>query len=715
MSCLTTPLLTSNLFPLTSKSHYIPSPHLCQASPDVILHKRDPGDFCTIPPRPPLTNACLSGIMVPGYFLQKGVNSLGTHKTICFVTTSPDTVHAQRISRGIYSQCEKYGYSVAQFSSMMSLDYFEGFSDLVQGEVNIYELIDFSRFDGVIIDSIGLMPVSTDKYIEKLYQRIRAVPGLPAYCVGMPYKDLGRVETNNDEQIRALCRHAIQVHGCRDICLLTGSKGNFEAEQRLSVMLEEVGRQGLTVSPEHIIYGDFWYKSGIKLAQDIQNGLIKRPDAVIAASDHMALGFIQEYLKLGGKIPQEVRVLGFEANPEAALEKVSLTSIESNFAKCAADTVDRLRQDLEPGAEIIPYEQDADSMLQIGKSCGCTPDTDRTLDAVKGSLYLRARNFYDGIYETNNDIGLLMESYVLERMTASQSPEECLTNIRDLSFVLLPFGRFCLCLREDWLDPRDDSVPGYPDRMRQVLVRSYTNENICDLEDGPVFETSQMLPQMWEGDEPQAYYFTAVHFSDRNLGYAVLQRRLGDYKRFDLIYRTWIRFMSTALEMVRRKERFVVLSSHDKMTGLLNRRGMYEQLERLGPETYGGKTVFACVIDMDGLKYINDTFGHSEGDYGILRVSEAARAITEGTDICARAGGDEFYIVGIRDSLDTEALTERFTEKLRELTAPDDKPFRVTASIGFALSSGAPDFEELLTEADEDMYRFKLQRKRQRK
>lgn len=100
----------------------------------------------------------------------------------------------------------------------------------------------------------------------------------------------------------------------------------------------------------------------------------------------------------------------------------------------------------------------------------------------------------------------------------------------------------------------------------------------------------------------------------------------------------------------------------------------------------------------------------------IKRVSEAAVAITEGSDICARVGGDEFYIIGARESLDTEEITAGFCQKLKELTEPDKKPFTVTASIGFAVSKGNDtDIEELLTMADEEMYRYKLNRKKQQK
>ncbi len=227
-------------------------------------------------------------------FADSEVSPMSRRKTICLVTASPDTSHSQRISQGVFAQCEKYGYNVAQFSSMINLDYFEGFKDHMIGEINIFELIDFSRFDGVVIDSISLMPNNESQYMEMLYPRIKAQTGLPAYCVSMPYKDLAVVENANDEQIREICRHVIEVHGCKDICLLTGFKGNPEAEQRLELMLDEVKLHGLEVSDEHIRYGDFWYRSGVELAQDIIEGRIAKPDAVIAASDHMALGFIDE-------------------------------------------------------------------------------------------------------------------------------------------------------------------------------------------------------------------------------------------------------------------------------------------------------------------------------------------------------------------------------------------------------------------------------------
>ncbi len=637
-------------------------------------------------------------------------------KTICLITSFPETMHAKRISKGVFTQCEKYGYNVAQFASMVNLDFY--FKNYAVGERRIYDIIEPSRFDGIILDNISLLHNNQSELVDLLYEWICKQSSVPVACIGIPYKDLPAVDGKNEDMFRELCRHAIDEHGCKRICILTGMQGNHEAEQRLQFMVDEITLHGLSVPPEYRVYGDFWYTSGEKLAHDIVEGRIEKPDAVIAASDHMALGLIQELTKLGKKVPEYLCVLGFEATDEGALEDISLTSIESNFASAAADAVDLIRQQADPGEPILPYKADTKSMLHIGMSCGCPPDIKRTMDTVKSSLYYTERNYTSDVFEDNIDIGLLMENYIPEQLTSSADPQDCLTRIYHSLYVVSPYENFYLCLRDDWLDPEADLTDAKPDKMSIAVLKSNTGkEDIITDADKITFDSSLMLPQMFDrSDTPSAYYFSAVHFSNKTLGYAVLQRKLSHHQKYNLVYRNFIRFINNALEMARTKNRFVVMSSHDKMTGLLNRRGMYQELDKLTPGIAEGDELFVCVIDMDGLKYINDTFGHTEGDYGITRVSEAALSICKGGDICARAGGDEFYIVGTRAAggFDAEKTTSRFCERLAALTENDGKPFPVTASIGCAVGSKNDDFEALLSEADENMYRFKLKRKRQR-
>ena len=642
---------------------------------------------------------------------------MGKRKTICLVTSFPETTHAKRVSMGAFTQCEKYGYNIAQFASMVNLDFY--FKNYAVGERRIYDIIDFSRFDGIILDNISLIYNNKTDLIEMLYEKVKAQSDIPTVCIGIPYKDLPTVTSCNDEMFKELCRHAVEVHGCRKICVLTGMQGNFEAEQRLEIIVDEIERLGLTVLPEHRIYGDFWFTSGEQLARDIVGGKIEKPDAVIAASDHMALGLIEELTRLGKKVPEYMVVLGFEATNEAALDDISLTSIESNFARSAADAVDMIRQQIEPDKPIDPYTVETKKMLHIGMSCGCKPDLKRTMDAVRTSLYYTERNYTSDVFEDNIDIGLLMENYIPEQLTSSTDPQDCIMRIYSSLYVISPYKNFYLCLRDDWLDENADLALAKTDKTSLVLLKSNVGkDDINKDEDKVIFDSSLMLPQMFEeSDEPSVFYFSAVHYSDKTLGYAVLERKLSHHQKYNLVYRNFVRFINNALEMARTKNRFVEMSIHDKMTGLLNRRGMYKGLEQLKDSLTNERELLVCVIDMDGLKYINDTFGHSEGDYGIILVSKAAKSICESGDICARAGGDEFFIIGTREkgSFDSDKCTKRFNEKLSELASHDEKSFTVTASIGLALSAESDaDFEALLSEADENMYRYKMMRKKQR-
>ena len=71
-------------------------------------------------------------------------------KTICLITATPEYIHGQRILDGVFAQCRKYGYTVAVFAPLSNLLLHD--KQYLSGECNIYRLINFERFDGVIVD-----------------------------------------------------------------------------------------------------------------------------------------------------------------------------------------------------------------------------------------------------------------------------------------------------------------------------------------------------------------------------------------------------------------------------------------------------------------------------------------------------------------------------------------------------------------------------------
>ena len=639
-------------------------------------------------------------------------------KNIALLTALPESVHGNRIIKGILHQCEKYGYNVCVFGAMTYLE-LEWLSYRI-GEANIFELANFDMLDGVIIDTAMLIGDHSGATIKRICDRLKESSGIPAVALEMPIEGLPTIENRNEYLLREMCRHVIDVHGKKNLCILTGPKGNAAADSRLEIFLDEISKHGLTVADEHIIYGDFWYFSGDKLADDLLSGAVSMPEAVICAGDHMALGLIDKLDKNGVKVPDDLLVVSFEATEEGATNRITLSSYEANDTNSAADAVDYIRRIIEPDAEIIPYEADVSQKFHPAMSCGCEPDYLRSARTLQHALYMQSRNYADPEIMNQIDIGFLMESYILEHFTASQTPDECMSQILGSTYLLNPFLNYYLCLTENWLDIEQDRMHGYPDKMKIAVAHSTIGEqSFCTDEPLVVFETAKMLPKLFEESEkPSVYYFSSVHFNGQALGYSVLQRDIHDTFHINLVYRNWLRFVNNALEMIRSKKRLQTLSVRDEMTGLYNRRGMYTELDRMLHEADENSQLFVCVIDMDGLKYINDTFGHTEGDFGIRFVSTGVLEIKRKNEISVRAGGDEFYLIGVGQYTedDMQQRIDEFVSLIERKNNDYEKPYKVTASIGAALRKveKSLNVEDVICEADERMYQYKISRKKQR-
>jgi hemerythrin len=99
-------------------------------------------------------------------------------------------------------------------------------------------------------------------------------------------------------------------------------------------------------------------------------------------------------------------------------------------------------------------------------------------------------------------------------------------------------------------------------------------------------------------------------------------------------------------ELTRANHDLLHLSRTDVLTGLPNRRHALERLEQVWSESTRHKTAFACImLDADGFKKVNDTYGHEAGDVVLCELSQALRALARKEDVVCRLGGDEFLII----------------------------------------------------------------------
>lgn len=642
---------------------------------------------------------------------------MSRRKRIGLFVAFPEIVHVRRIMEGVMEQCKKYQYDLCVFSPSIHLSF--PHVNYVRGEANIYELANLDALDGVILDTTMLQGDPDNAISKRLMAKIAQKKELPSCALEIPLEGAKLIGCDNEEALREMCRHVIKVHGRKRLCILTGPKENNVAEKRRDTFLDEIKKQGLEVLPEHIAYGDFWYFGGDALARRICNHEIPCPDAVVCASDCMAIGLVDRLIKNGIRVPEDIVVIGFDSSDEGAINPMTITSVAPADMAMGADAVDYLRSIMEPDAKIIPCKHDAVTQLHVGASCGCQTDPAYAMKRFRDYLYISSYNQADEDFRKEMNLGTFMESYAMEGFTASKTTEECFRNILHYANMLAPYRNFYLCLKENWLDMDEARYEGYPENMRIYIASSGMGEESRYGEGNAMtFRTEQMIPGLGETEEPSVYYFSPVHFDGMLLGYAVLQRELCTHPMLNIIYRNWLRYINNALEMTRSKERLQTISVRDEMTGAYNRRGMYDRYRTMLSEAKEGDALLACVVDMDGLKYVNDTFGHSEGDFGIKAVCSTLMSVAKPNEICVRSGGDEFFLIGIGkyDKNEEADRANAFTDAIAETSEKAGKPYNISASIGCIVFEDCRQIslDAALSEADERMYRYKVKNRRHR-
>src|SRR2546423_3328807 len=152
------------------------------------------------------------------------------------------------------------------------------------------------------------------------------------------------------------------------------------------------------------------------------------------------------------------------------------------------------------------------------------------------------------------------------------------------------------------------------------------------------------------------------------------------------------------------------LSLVDELTGLYNRRGFLAVTEQhLASIRRNKKMPVILYADLDGLKVINDSLGHHEGDRAIVKTAEIFKDTFRTSDIVARLGGDEFIaLAGIGEEESTETLTTRLQDNFRLHNSQPNRQYDLSISIGIVhFDEENASIEEVTARADRIMYEDK--------
>ena len=289
------------------------------------------------------------------------------------------------------------------------------------------------------------------------------------------------------------------------------------------------------------------------------------------------------------------------------------------------------------------------------------------------------------------DNATLLESYeheLQERRAAEKSLQAILNAIPDTMFVLDQAGTF-----RDFNSgkgffhlPREFFLGKTVDQIFPAAIAASLRFHVLRaIETGDVQQYEYLLPS---GGKIE-YYETRIAVSGKDEA-LVICRNVTDRKRME--------------------DQLTHLSLHDALTNCYNRTFFEEEMHRFAKQRNPQISLLMC--DVDGLKIVNDSFGHDAGDEILKTVADILRASFRPSDIIARIGGDEFVVLLTANSDKTLASACRQIKKNLALYNASHPTRPISLSMGYAIGREVPvDMNVLFKEADNNMYREKLHQK----
>lgn len=235
-------------------------------------------------------------------------------------------------------------------------------------------------------------------------------------------------------------------------------------------------------------------------------------------------------------------------------------------------------------------------------------------------------------------------------------------------------------------------------------------------------DKNPMLPlEIVHPDDYELYLKKLAGEADYNLPFEIRYRhKNGEYIWFEEyitpVYNEYGKLISIegiARNIQKRKElerRLIYLSYHDHLTGVYNRYFFEKEKQRLNNEENIRVSIIIC--DLDDLKGINDSFGHSEGDESIKRAAELIKSSVSNKDIVARLGGDEFAIILKNiEHKEVDNTIRSIRRSIKEYNLQKPK-IPIDISIGYDYTKNSKDcMEKLFRTADKSMYEDKRRKR----
>ena len=624
---------------------------------------------------------------------------IGEYKIIAFCLSRIHDPSSHSLAEEINKALCGKGYRVFVYNTLSDL-YWKSADEY--GEASVFELMDFSVIDSVVIFNERL---KNEEIINKIITRAKACDTPVILIDSQEPNDCINVRFDYESGFERIVEHIVCGHKIHNVHFISGIEGNTYSEKRTEVFKRVMRDNDIEVTDDMISYGQFW--SGP--TNDIVENLISEkrvPRAIICANDSMAIAACETLRRHGYSVPHDVAVTGFDGIDEALFCQPSITTCKCSFSSIARVVSELLPQcennGLRKGEYMVAPE------LIIGDSCGC--GSGHSTDFAE--YITRVSNRFHRYQEEEHS--LMKLGARLQTSENFAHAAECLKQYnKEIYNTYIMLNQRCIDSTLNLLDlPEYDSY--FDEKMYLFLNSDFgSQDESCHI------MRSEIVPGLdTKLKEGYPLIFTALNFSNIPLGYICFSFYNYDIANYYKIPQTcsilnnaisglhnlqYVRFLAKKIEQTYRI---------DALTGLNNRMSLTKEFDRLVSALKPHSCITVVMAVLDRLKYINDTFGHEEGDVALRAVADALKHACPAGAVLARFGGDEMLGI-ITSETDRYELRSAVDGYLSEHNAKMGKPYTVSASLGVYVT--APDeelsLEELVKKTDRLMYNEKSRKK----
>lgn len=627
-------------------------------------------------------------------------------KKIAFFANGWSGDNIEKLINGMQKILPKNSYDIFMFLGHATYSYDE---NQKRCESVIYDLPDLQDFEAVVVFGISLNCSDIQEHVYDICLK----SGIPVISIGIKKEGCYNITVENYSGMEQLCEHLITEHNVKDIFYVAGSKEHPDSARRQKAIEETLSKHGLPFGEENVFYSDWEVRATTIFFENKIQSKDDLPDAIVCPNDILAEMVINTLFRKGFEVPKDVIVTGFDRDIEGQIFFPSLASVSQNMDKLG-----------EKAAEVIVgvergdfHEEDyvISCSFFAGDSCGCEVKHDTNSPRLKYLLELPMQREY--LHQRE------IRLHQIEIAISSAERYEKLSNaLQDLFYERNGYegDSFHVLINPEFddtdSDKGDENGVIFPSVM-DVIASKESGKPFSDKR----FEIHKLVPGYKHTGANHVYTFVTIYINNCVYGYMVMRDNIHFLQ--EMVFLKFAETIASSLEFC--KKNIQLNNLNDKLSELMNRDALTSVRNRTAYETFISKLLssyergncndFAVVMfDVNGLKVVNDMYGHEKGDVYLKNCCKMICDYYKHSPIF-RIGGDEFVTVLTGEDYkhrDKILSSMRKTMKSMELCfLPAEEKISIASGMAEFVKDSGIDIRDVFKNADNAMYENKREMK----